>query len=205
MRTTVKTSTNEDLRVRRTRESIRKAFSEMLLEMPYDKITVTELSNRANINKKTFYRHYAILDDLLEEMEGEFARPFAKLTTGLRYPDDTDAITREFLLYSAQQGPVYDAMISSGMHDGIMNKVLEEMGAERSIAFDPPQGWSAKEWSLYLSHVNSAQVRVYKQWVDDGREVPVSRMVALGVRLICNGAILEKTWMREPHPAVALR
>lgn len=196
-------SSNEDLRVRRTRESIRKAFSEMLLEMPYEKITVTELSERANINKKTFYRHYATLDDLLEEVENEFAKPFADLTTGLRYPDDTDAITREFLLYSSQQGPLYDAMITSGKHDGIMSRVLEEMGAERSIAFDPPQGWSDKEWRLYLTHVNSAQVRVYKQWVDDGREVPVNRMVALGVRLICNGAILEKTWMREPQTTKA--
>ena len=201
----MKSSANEDLRVRRTKESIRKAFAEMLLEMPYEKITVTELSQRANINKKTFYRHYAVLDDLLAEMEDEFAKPFAELTTGLRYPDDTDAITREFLLYSAQQGPLYDAMVTSGMHEGIMNRVLEEMGAERSIAFDPPPGWSDNEWKLYLSHVNNAQVRVYKQWVSDGREVPVNRMVALGVRLICNGAFLEKTWMREPQTAGALR
>ena len=186
------------MRVRRTRESIRGAFSEMLLEMPYEKITVTELANRAGINKKTFYRHYAVLDDLLEEIEREFAELFAEITTGLRYPDDTDAITREFLMYSAQQGPLYDAMVSSGMHDGIMNKVLEEMGAERSANVDPPMGWSTMEWSLYLTYVNSAQVRVYKQWVDDGRKVPVNRMVALGVRLICNGAILEKSWMRQP-------
>jgi len=190
----MRTSNGEDLRVRRTRESIHKAFTDMLLEMPYEKITVTELARRANINKKTFYRHYAVLDDLLEEIQLEFALPFAKLTEGMRYPEDIDAITREFLLYSAKQGPLYDAVLSNSMHENILSKVLDEMGAERSGSPTVPQGWSEEEWSLYLSYVNTSQVRVYKQWVDDGRAVPVNRMVALGVRLICDGAFLEKTW-----------
>lgn len=185
-----------DLRIKRTLKAIREAFTEMLLEMPYDKITVTELSERANINKKTFYRHYAVLDELLEEIQLEFAKPFVKLTSGLRYPEDVDAVTREFLIYSAQQGPLYDAVISSGMHDSILSRVLDEMGAERARGGKPPEGFTDSEWSLYVAHVNSAQVRYYKQWVNDGRVVPVSRMVAFGVRLICDGAILEKSW---PH------
>ncbi|WP_350454750.1 TetR/AcrR family transcriptional regulator [Slackia heliotrinireducens] len=182
----------QDLRVRRTEESIRRAFAEMLLEMPYEKITVTELSKRAYINKKTFYRHYAVLDDLLQEIQREFAEPFAQLTAGLRYPDDVDAITREFLMYSAKQGPLYDAVISSGMHDDILTKVLNEMGAERYGIQNHPAGWDDNEWSIYIAHVTSSQVRVYRQWVQDGRKVPVNRMVALGVRLICGGAYLER-------------
>ncbi len=175
----------------------------MLLEMPYEKITVTELARRANINSKTFYRHYAILDDLLEEMQLEFALPFAELTSGLPYPDDTDMITREFLIYSSKQGPLYDAIVSSGMYANILDKVLEEMSAERASNVRPPEGWTDKEWSLYLAHVTTAQVRYYKQWVDDGREVPVGRMVSLGVRLICNGAFLEKPWRSDFAPFYA--
>lgn len=181
---------SKDLRVRRTLNAIRQAFVEMLLEMPYDKITITELSNRANINKKTFYRHYETLDELLEEVQLEYARPYVELTSGLHYPEDTDAIVREFLLYSARQGPLYDVIVSSGAYAGIYNRVLDEMSVERGQNETPPQGWSDKEWSLYLNHVNSSQVRYYKQWVEDGREVPVNRMVSLGVRLICNGALI---------------
>lgn len=187
----------KDLRVRRTLESIHQTFTEMLLEMPYEKITVTELAQRATINKKTFYRYYPVLDNLLEEIQLDFARPFAELTTGLSYPDDTDAITREFLIYSAKQGPLYDAAITSGMHESILARVLEEMGAERSTPQKPPAGWDKAEWSIYLSHVTSAQVRIYSQWVKDGRELPVNKMVALGVRLICNGAFVEKGWTRS--------
>ena len=181
----------EDLRVRRTLTSVHRAFTEMLLEMPYDKITVTELSRRANINKKTFYRYYPTLDDLLEEIQLEYARPYVELTSGLRYPEDTDAIVREFLLYSSRQGPLYDAILSLGMYESILSRLMEEMSVERGLDARP-KDWSDKEWSLYLAYVNESQIRFYSQWVSDGREVPVNRMVSLGVRLISNGAFLQR-------------
>jgi len=184
------TAVKQDLRVCKTRDSIRGAFADMLLEMPYEKITVTELSKRANINKKTFYRHYPVLDNLLQEVELEFVEPFVELTTGLRYPDDVDAVTREFLLYSSRQGALYDAMMSNEMHGRILTSVIDEMGAERAACNEPPSGWDDEEWSLYVSTVNASQVYYYRHWVQEGRKVPVNRMVALGVRLISRGANL---------------
>ena len=55
----------DDLRVRKTKESIRRAFEEMICEMDYEQITVKELADRALINRKTFYLHDETLDDLL--------------------------------------------------------------------------------------------------------------------------------------------
>ena len=62
----------EDLRVQKTIEAIHSTFEEMLCEMDYKKITVKELCERARINKKTFYRYYDVLDDLLEETQNVF-------------------------------------------------------------------------------------------------------------------------------------
>lgn len=47
-----------DLRVLRTRRSIREAFMELIKKKPVSKISVTELASRAMINKGTFYLHY---------------------------------------------------------------------------------------------------------------------------------------------------
>ena len=43
---------SEDLRVRRTIDSIKSVFEQMICEMDYGKIRVTELCSRAMINKK---------------------------------------------------------------------------------------------------------------------------------------------------------
>lgn len=45
--------------------SIRRAFEELVCEKDYKDITVTELFERAMINKKTFYQYYPSLEDLL--------------------------------------------------------------------------------------------------------------------------------------------
>ena len=179
---------HEDIRIRKTIEAIYDAFTNMLLEMPYEKITVKALCERAVINKTTFYRYYPTLDDLLAELQSQYARPYAQRTAGMRYPDDIEALILEFMTYSAKQGPLYDAIISSGVYTSILNKVMSEMGEERERNHKPPKGWSEPEWSLYLAHVNSSQIRLYKQWVDDGRSIPIERMASLAVKLICDGA-----------------
>jgi len=61
-----------DLRVIRTKESIRNAFLELLAQKPLDKITVTELAKTARINKGTFYLHYQDIDDLYNHVLENF-------------------------------------------------------------------------------------------------------------------------------------
>lgn len=48
-----------DARVRYTRMRIREAFFECLEKKPINKITVKEICDIAEINRATFYTHYA--------------------------------------------------------------------------------------------------------------------------------------------------
>lgn len=77
-----------DLRIQRTKDSIRKTFEEMICEMDYEQISVKELTQRAKINRKTFYLHYNTLDDLLLEIQNELAQNFIRRTQGLERPRD---------------------------------------------------------------------------------------------------------------------
>ena len=180
----------QDLRVVKTLDAIHSAFTEMLLERPFSKITVTALCERARINKKTFYRYYQTLDDLLQELEQSYITPYVKLTSGLRYPDDVCEITRIFLEYCAEQGELFDAIAVSGSHERILKQFITGIEADRYTYSKPPEGWTPEEWNLYMVGVTSSQLRFYQQWVEDGRKVPLDRMVDIACRLICNGAIL---------------
>ena len=46
-----------DIRVKKTKRAIQKAFVALLREKPIEKITVKEIAERAEINKTTFYSH----------------------------------------------------------------------------------------------------------------------------------------------------
>lgn len=58
-----------DARVRYTRMIIEKSFLELLGEKSVAKITVTELCQKAQINRATFYKHYLDVPDLMEKLE----------------------------------------------------------------------------------------------------------------------------------------
>lgn len=58
----------EDRRVRRTRKLIRKSFLALLEDKDYEQITVTDIIEKADYNRATFYRHYRDKEELVTEI-----------------------------------------------------------------------------------------------------------------------------------------
>jgi AcrR family transcriptional regulator len=56
---------SEDLRVLRTRKLLQKALIELSSEKGFANVTVSDLAERAMVNRSTFYRHYLDKYDLL--------------------------------------------------------------------------------------------------------------------------------------------
>ncbi len=177
----------EDLRVQKTIEAIHKAFEEMLYEMNYEKITVKELCERAKINKKTFYRYYAVLDDLLAELQGLFTQEYLKRIENYKVPEDLDKINREFFLYSVEKGPLYEKITCSGSYDYIRSKMVNDVMNSK---------WGQSTWlqllepskqAVLLEFIQSASMSVYRKWVADGKKIPLRDMIELSNQLLCSG------------------
>lgn len=177
----------EDLRVQKTIEAIHKAFEEMLYEMNYEKITVKELCERAKINKKTFYRYYAVLDDLLAELQGLFTQEYLKRIENYKVPEDLDKINREFFLYSVEKGPLYEKITCSGSYDYIRSKMINDVMNSK---------WGRSTWlqllepskqAVLLEFIQSASMSVYRKWVADGKKIPLRDMIELSNQLLCSG------------------
>ena len=65
-----------DRRVERTRQSLQTALSELILEKGYEKVTVQDVIDRANVGRSTFYAHFEDKEQLLlsgfEPLRAEF-------------------------------------------------------------------------------------------------------------------------------------
>lgn len=60
-----------DARVTYTRKIIRETFIELLRKQPINKITVKKICESAQINRTTFYKHFADPYDLMQNIEDE--------------------------------------------------------------------------------------------------------------------------------------
>ena len=90
---------SKDLRVRRTLTSIRKSFYELVLEKNYNEISITELTDRAGINRKTFYLHYSSLDDLVKEIEEEIVSDILESIGSYAEAFDLPGCIKNFYIY----------------------------------------------------------------------------------------------------------
>lgn len=117
-----KETKKSDLRIIRTKKLLRNTLLQLLEEKKFENITVSELTARAGINRKTFYLHYASTRDLLDEIQDELLAKFI-------------AIISHYDLYSPDFRP-YDFFIE-------LSQFLEHEYEEyRSILFFTSDGIS---------------------------------------------------------------
>lgn len=63
----------------RSKNMIKEAFFELLKEKDYNKITVTDIVNKADLNRSTFYAHYLDVRAITEEFENEVINKMMEL------------------------------------------------------------------------------------------------------------------------------
>ena len=71
--------TKQDRRVVRSLKAIDDAYLQLLTEEEFEKISVSEIARRADIDRKTFYLHYNNVDELLEHLGDTHAENFILL------------------------------------------------------------------------------------------------------------------------------
>lgn len=77
----------------RTKQWIRRAFTELMAEKKdINKITVTELAQRADISKTTFYDHYEDICAVAEEFENELIDQLTDVLSQLQTVTTAEAL-----------------------------------------------------------------------------------------------------------------
>ena len=174
----------DDKRVVKTIRTIHEAFEQMMCEMDYRDITVKELCERAIINKKTFYRYYETMDFLLVEFRDGMMSEYLKRVDGLRIPEDLEQITRAFFSFAQERGDVFERITCAEHHDALQRQMTEHVMAryDGEAPTDP-------ERSLLMAFVVESTLVIYRQWVEDGKLIPIGKVADIAVGLVCHGAL----------------
>ena len=130
-----------DLRMKKTLAAIRNAFIELRSHKPLEKITIKELTEKAEISKATFYLHYQDVYDLSSSIQEEVIdEVFSNIENPETILSDTEGFTRT-LFYATSASK---ALIDTGTEQRVITVDNEGRFVPKQVAvFHESQGLTA--------------------------------------------------------------
>ncbi len=97
-----------DIRVERTRKRLQEALFELAHERDFDLIAVSDIAERAGINRSTFYQHYSDKETVLADaLDGIAAEAGATLDAPLSLTAGPPAALYRFLEHIEEHAAIY--------------------------------------------------------------------------------------------------
>lgn len=178
---------SKDMRVQRTLERIHEAFRELVEKKEYSFLTVSALCARAKIGRKTFYVYYESLDDLLKEAVENMATEYAERIKEYIAKEDVFEITRQFYLFSIEQGKFYENLVCSESYQAIGGHLLMRLVRDTWNSSSWFRSLREEEQDVLLCFIYHSGASLYRQWILSDKKIPLDQMINLAYSLVGKG------------------
>lgn len=87
---------NENRQIEQSKEWISNSLLKLMEEKPYHQITIKDIAQYADLDRRTFYRHYSSKEEVLEERILSLLLPHFKELIEIKISDDYEMSLRHF-------------------------------------------------------------------------------------------------------------
>ncbi|MDQ7093547.1 TetR/AcrR family transcriptional regulator C-terminal domain-containing protein [Desulfosporosinus sp. PR] len=191
---------SNDRRTIRTKKMIRSALAELIDEKGFINISVTDLTQRADINRGTFYLHYVDKYDLLEKIEDEIIQEIEEETKHLdsvnmmnidttneplpfmvklfEYFRENSVIIKSIL--GPKGDPTFDRKIKKFIETNLFEK-------QKSKSFNVDRAVIPEEY--FRPYILSADLGVIQHWLEKGMKETPDEMALILARMSLLGPL----------------
>ncbi|MEM7133116.1 MAG: TetR/AcrR family transcriptional regulator [Chloroflexota bacterium] len=188
-----KTKPKVDRRVKRTKRMLGEAMLALVVEQKYDGITINDITKRADVNRATFYLHYASKDELLlEALEAKFEElvsSFEAIST--EFPvwgsSKSDLMTFQHV---ADHAELYKVILGEQGMGYIINRILDyiaEISEKLLRASLPPDAELPIPVELIARHYAGSMYALLSWWVLNDMPYPAEYMASLSEKMCIEG------------------
>lgn len=180
-----------DRRSQRTRQLLSDALVQLIKEKDYGTITVSDIIERANVGRSTFYAHFQDKDDLfLSQLD----RVIDVLSHGIPAQDDLPFFpSLELFRHVGEQYDLYKSLLWTPGID-LLTKHLQ-----KSLSQRVEQGLanSGQEYTIPLpilsNFISSSFLTLLKWWLENRKNHSPGEMDEIFKRLIMSGVEAQKS------------
>ncbi len=168
----------EDRRVRRTKRLLRQAMAELMQEKDFKDITVTDLVQRADLNRGTFYVHYKDVYDLREQLENEMIAACSQFIEATVYADKNHSLhtvlTRatDYLLENRQ---IVCSLLRTSGEDSFSDKLIAVIEQYHPLNNTPSQ----RMGDYMARFIGTGTIAVIHKWLLQEESISQEEVVHL--------------------------
>lgn len=170
----------------RSRKLINDALADLLQEKPLDKITVTDVVNRADINRGTFYAHYRDVPDVVDHL---IEQTFSALRDAIMCEEATTPEIGHTLLTTIQiileeDLPFYRKVLSSSgytiMQEQLVAIIMDFMLEHKDKFYTGSQ----EEYMIAIRFCAGGLSNLYRDWFSGKMGCSLSELTQIGEAMI---------------------
>lgn len=163
-----------DKRSIQSSEWMYEALKELMEVKNYAKITVTDITNKANLGRTTFYRNFETIDDILEMKCIEKFKEFRQYCIDFYKLNDIEvkSFLKPFLMYWYDNSEVIELLIKANRENIIKKYLTKEVQFFVDIS-------SINKDTVISSHINyfiemrvSNSISILTEWIKNDKNIP---------------------------------
>jgi AcrR family transcriptional regulator len=157
-----------DRRVQKSQAAIKTAFIELLADKNFDQITIQDISDKANVGRRTVYDHYMDKFDLLNKLIEEHINELRKLCKDAADLSFAEGNLLWFEYFQKNHSFFSTILASKGspvFRSQFLEFIIEELEGEVKVGEGINQGLSK---DLILKFFGAAIVEIVTEWINNG-------------------------------------
>lgn len=180
----------QDRRVVKTKRAIHRSFASLLSEREINDITVRDIADLADINRKTFYNYYAGVHAVLDEIENEVVGTLENALGGI---DFRQAMSHPNLVFEKLTAIIntdldfYGHLLSMQSNVSLVSKTVNLLKQKTRQAMLSQLPVKEEEIDVLLDYTFSGMLTVYQQWFNSDRSQSIEEISEILSKLCVNG------------------
>jgi AcrR family transcriptional regulator len=174
---------------------LRDALIDLIEERGLEGLTVRDLTEKAGLNRGTFYLHYKDIQDLLEHSKEEVFEGLARLLDAMMIPPQgtenwdirkPHPVAVTAFEYLAENARFFSIMLGANGDPGFCSRwkrVMREQIVTRSLVYIPENADLPIPRDFLIAYIVSAQLGLIQHWFETGMKLPPAEMAALMTQL----------------------
>ena len=168
-----------DKRCRKTRKAIKTSLIKLMSEKDISDITITEIAEEADINRKTFYAHYRDIYDILDEIENDLIEKLFHIlnnTEILKSMYNPYPLLKELTSEINKDFEFYKLLVQSKDYNSLLNKI-QGVFKDRFLELTKDTIKIDRDiLSFMIDFVSSGITSVYKEWFRSERKITLEQL-----------------------------